>query len=256
MNQKRFVGFIIILTGMLISLSRVAFTGAVVGVEKSTIVGSIGALTVFVGLLMVLMSQATGLVKKISLYESATGKARREEDKYEITDPELYFSKEGHVNISEFKKGIEELKEDSELVNLVREDYGKKLLEIRESAKNLDPKRAQIATKFLEVLYDKGKIPQSEREIGGYSEKEHEEKIAKDEIRRAFDRGWYGEPTSEQRKTLKKYELDFTKGKTHGKIFYLHNPDKFIPVSSTPSSTNAGKHIANDILKYLIKKSA
>jgi len=51
MNQKRFVGFTLILAGMLISFSRVAMTGAVVGVEKSCLAGICGGALVFLGLL-------------------------------------------------------------------------------------------------------------------------------------------------------------------------------------------------------------
>jgi hypothetical protein len=57
MNQKRFVGFILILVGMLISLSRLAFTGAVVGVEKSCLVGICGGALVFVGLLSLIAAR-------------------------------------------------------------------------------------------------------------------------------------------------------------------------------------------------------
>jgi len=57
MNQKRFVGFTLILLGMLVSLSRVAITGAVVGVEKSSLAGIVGGALVFLGLLALIASR-------------------------------------------------------------------------------------------------------------------------------------------------------------------------------------------------------
>ena len=52
MNQKRFAGFALILAGILLSLSRIVITGAVVGVEKSSFAGFSGGLMVFIGLVL------------------------------------------------------------------------------------------------------------------------------------------------------------------------------------------------------------
>ena len=57
MNQKRFVGFTLILAGMLISFSRVAITGAVIGVEKSCLAGIVGGALVFVGFLSLIAAR-------------------------------------------------------------------------------------------------------------------------------------------------------------------------------------------------------
>ena len=57
MNQKRFVGFTLILSGMLVSFSRIAFTGAVAGVEKSSLAGIIGVALVFLGFLSLIASR-------------------------------------------------------------------------------------------------------------------------------------------------------------------------------------------------------
>lgn len=56
MNQKRFVGFALLLAGILISLSRIALTGAVIGVEKSSLAGIVGAIVVLIGILVILSS--------------------------------------------------------------------------------------------------------------------------------------------------------------------------------------------------------
>jgi hypothetical protein len=57
MNQKRFAGFTLILLGMLISFSRVAMTGAVVGVEKSSLAGILGGALVFLGFLSLIAAR-------------------------------------------------------------------------------------------------------------------------------------------------------------------------------------------------------
>lgn len=59
MNAKRFAGLLIILVGVLVSLSKLAITGAVIGAEKSSLIGIIGALIVFVGLITLMSSRRT-----------------------------------------------------------------------------------------------------------------------------------------------------------------------------------------------------
>lgn len=56
MNQKRFAGFAITLFGMLISFSRGAVTGAVIGIESSSLAGIVGAAIVFTGIIFILAS--------------------------------------------------------------------------------------------------------------------------------------------------------------------------------------------------------
>jgi hypothetical protein len=57
MNQKRFVGFSLILFGMLVSFSRAVITGAVAGVEKSSLAGIVGGAIVFVGILLLIAAR-------------------------------------------------------------------------------------------------------------------------------------------------------------------------------------------------------
>lgn len=57
MNQGAFVGFILILLGMLLSFSRVVITGAVAGVEKSFLAGIVGGAFVFLGLLTLVVAR-------------------------------------------------------------------------------------------------------------------------------------------------------------------------------------------------------
>jgi len=56
MNQKRFLGFALLLAGMLISLSRIVLTGAVIGARNSSFVGIAGAIIVVIGVILILSS--------------------------------------------------------------------------------------------------------------------------------------------------------------------------------------------------------
>ena len=57
MNKKRFIGFILILFGLLLALSKIVLTGAVIGSGKSSFISLIGALSMIVGIVLVLASK-------------------------------------------------------------------------------------------------------------------------------------------------------------------------------------------------------
>ncbi len=68
MNKKRFIGFILALAGILISFSKVALTGAVIGIEKSSVAEISGALLTIFGVALILVAyheEKAGLEKKI-----------------------------------------------------------------------------------------------------------------------------------------------------------------------------------------------
>lgn len=66
MNKKRFVGFCLLLAGLLLSLSTPTFTGAVVGIEKSSISSFLGAAIVLAGVLLVLVGHGEQIVERKS----------------------------------------------------------------------------------------------------------------------------------------------------------------------------------------------
>jgi len=88
MNQKRFVGFSLILLGMLISFSRVAITGAVAGVEKSSLVGIVGGMFVFLGLLTLLVSN---MVFKFKTLERRVLNFKGKPIEYKVVDRNVGF---------------------------------------------------------------------------------------------------------------------------------------------------------------------
>src|SRR4030042_2355603 len=65
MNVKRFVAFVVIIIGILISLSRVALTGAVIGEGESSFLNLAGAVIVLGGIiLLVVAERESGLERK------------------------------------------------------------------------------------------------------------------------------------------------------------------------------------------------
>ncbi|GEM_PF-5605744 len=76
----------------------------------------------------------------------------------------------------------------------------------------------------------------------------------KQEFKLGF-RDWQGKPNSNQYKLLAKYSLEYVSGNagSYGQIRKKENPKEAIRVSNTPSDINAGKAIARDIVKYLVK---
>lgn len=56
MNAKRFIGFLLALLGILLSLSKTAITGAVIGIEKSFATEISGALLTLIGIVLILVA--------------------------------------------------------------------------------------------------------------------------------------------------------------------------------------------------------
>lgn len=241
--QKRLkkLGVTIILLGfvLIINSSLIKITGNVIS-ESFNMGDSIFGLVLIIGGLALFLSQEGKSGLEIKVYDISKGK-RKEENFYEMTDPNLYFGNMGKVNLSEFKRGIKDLKGDPELIQLVKEEYGEKLLELNKKGNVLEK---EISKRFLNVLYG-NKIPSEEKEILSKEEKK--------DIRRAFDSGWYGRPNRAQSKVLKNFGLAYKSGSGHGKIYSIDNPKNNMGISSTPSDTNAGKNIARDLFR-LIKK--
>jgi hypothetical protein len=66
MNKKRFAGFVLILIGVLLSLSRIALTGAVIGAPKTALLDFTTATITIVGIVMILAAEGeSGLEKRI-----------------------------------------------------------------------------------------------------------------------------------------------------------------------------------------------
>jgi len=105
--------------GILISLSfGFRLTGLVISQGESTSFFFIGILMIVGGL--VLFSLETRSRLEITLYKQPS---RKGEDVLYMTDPENLFGKKGTVSLEQFRKEMEEIRKDPELLNLVRETY-------------------------------------------------------------------------------------------------------------------------------------
>ena len=238
----RKLGIIVILVGLffIINSSFAIITGNVVSKRVDALDSFIGIMFLVAGLTLFLVSE---LESKVAVYDVSKGKKQTEKEKfYHMTDPSRYFrfSKVGEVSLNEFKKGIKEIKDDQELMQIIKEVYGSQLLDIEKTG---DPTKKQIAEEFLKVLYGE--------EI---SKKELVAKEEISEIRRVFDSGWYGQPTTKQSRVLKEYGFSYQHGGKHGQIYSNKNPKIKTITSSTPSDVNAGRNIAKQIVSLLKKE--
>ena len=64
MNKKRFVGFALVLAGILMSLSRVALTGAVIGEPRTALLDFTTASITIVGIIMIIAAEEEGGLEK------------------------------------------------------------------------------------------------------------------------------------------------------------------------------------------------
>lgn len=236
------LSILVILAGFffILSSSFAIITGNVISKKIDSLDSFIGIMFLVSGLALFLVSEIES--KKVSVYDISRGKApERKQEFYHMTDPSLYFSKVGDVSLKEFERGIKEIENDSELMQLVKEEYGPQLLEKESKGELLEKK---IAEEFLKVLYS-GKIPRQEKEL-----------ITKKEIfeiRRVFDPGWYGKPDPKQSRILKEYGLSYQHGAKHGQIYSIKNPNIKLITSSTPSDVNTGKNVARDLINAVKK---
>lgn len=232
---KRF-SIIVLLAGLffILNSSFAIITGNVVSKRVDVLDSFLGIMFLVAGLALFLVSE---LESKVEVYDLSKGKRPEKEKFYHMTNPSSYFNKVGDVSLSEFKKGIKEIKDDSELMQIVKEVYGSQLLDIEKTG---EPLKKQIAGEFLKVLYREPKI-----------EKELIKKEEISEIRQAFDSGWYGQPTTKQSRILREYGFSYQHGGKHGQIYSVKNPKMKTITSSTPSDVNAGKNVARQIMGLL-----
>ncbi len=233
----RKLGILIILVGIffILNSSFAIITGNVVSKRVDVLDSFLGIMFFIAGLALFLVGE---LESKVAVYDISKGKKQTEKEKfYHMTDPSLYFNKAGNVSLTEFKKGIKEIEDDSELMQMIKETYGSQLLEIERTG---EPLKKQIAEEFLKVLY---REPEMEKKLVA------EEEVS--EIRQAFDPGWYGQPTTKQSRILKEYGFSYQHGGKHGQIYLTKNPKIKTITSSTPSDVNAGKNVARQIVGLL-----
>ena len=245
------LGFIFVLIGAFLLLNPLSrITGfAVFEKGEGFINPFLGILFVVGGILMMAAQRRderhkeSGLENEIKVYNGRRNKEGGPEDNYMMTDPHLSFGRSGVVSLGEFRRTIQEYRENEsgELIEIVREEYGKQLREIAES---WDEDRAGIAQRFLEVLYEN-------------ESREDNFRLSQDdrrEIREAF-KNWRGRPTDKQTETLTKYGLAYepqTKKQKHPRIA-VPDTNYSITATSKPGEPRIGKNMATDIIRLIEK---
>jgi hypothetical protein len=254
MNKKRFVGFALVLVGILLSLSQIALTGAVIGASKTTLLNFTTAVITIIGILMILAAGGEGikggLEKKIDVFRREVKGLREEEDQLTMSDPELYFGKVGFVSLRTMRREFQQNQSDPAYVELAKQEYGKPLIQEIESGV-FDEQRGKIpiAIRFLEVIYNQ-RIPIT-RQIENPLSKREKERII------TVFRHWGGEPDRHQYRLLKEFNLAYKPGEAgaYGKIYEIANDDNWKSTSNTPHG-DPGRKVGGDVLDIIEESRA
>ncbi len=248
MNKKRFAGFVLVLIGILLSLSRIALTGAVVGVPKTALLDFTTATITIVGILMILAAGGEGikggLEKKIDVFRRQAEGLREEEDQLTMSDPELYFGKVGFVSLRTMRREFQQNRADPTYVELAKQEYGKPLIqEIKLGVFDEEREKIPIAIRFLEVIYNT-RIPIT-RQIENPLSNEERERIT------TVFRHWGGSPDHHQSDLLKKYGLSYKRADArYGRIFEVENENNYRPTSNTPHG-DPGRKVGGNVIDII-----
>jgi len=206
-----------------------------------------------VGVMILQTETIDDVLRKVDIYSRPKKKSQGKGEAYEplnqdnikMSDPKLYFSKVGEVSLREFRREIRDFKDDPELMDTFKREYGARLIDkIQEAEYTKDKTKNRIGKLFYRALY---KQPYGAEEKEGPLLSKGDAK----RITNAFT-SWDGSPDSAQSNILSEFNLVYRAKSGHGEICSQDYPEIKISVSSTPSSQNAGRAIAGD-LKNLVK---
>ena len=236
-------GLFLIFLGVLFSLINVKVTGFVIGSSLKTNTMLVLSVVFILGgiLLMTAGSRTThgGLVKKIDVYDASHGKSPHKERSYHLLDPYLNFGK-ADINLDDFRRGIEEIKDDPELMSIVRDEYGSRLQQIIEHG----GEKAKVARQFLSVLG-------VERESG----ESNSIKLNADQKREIKDvfRDFTGDLNKYQRKILDGYGISYELSGGHWHLGYQGGSAEAV-APSTPSDWRTGRNLASELIKVIERR--
>ena len=222
MKLKKYGGVTLVVIGMAL-LFPLSITGAVVGVSIKTL-GSIFGILLLIGGLTFILSDLEG---KIDLYTKKTGKG----EEYHLIDPTLTLGG-ADLSLEEFKRGVDEIRSDPELIGLVRSTY------LRPLENLMGTEKEELAKEFLEILGIKQDVEDK------YSLNKEE----KNRIKAAFDEGYTIKPNRRQLNILKKYGIRFEPGGKHPRLIL---GSKYITSSSTPSEYRTGRNFSHQLIKFI-----
>ena len=170
---------------------------------------------------------------EVQVYDGRRGSKHRNPDEdYHLVDPYLNFGA-SVVSLETFRKGVARIADDSELMSIVREEYGRPLQDIVRS----NAPTSYVARQFLSVL-----DMDVDGDEGGLTKEEAAE------IRQTF-RDSDGSLTKEQRHLLDRYGCTYEHGgNNHWHIKY---GGAIVVHSSTPSDWRAGRNFASELIRVL-----
>ena len=205
--------------------------------------GILGIVFLLIGIFVLITSRKEveegELERSIDVYKLGNN---QNDASYVLLDPEMFFGKEGRVNLGRFRREIEHLRREGgeELVKIVYNRYGKALQRIAESN---NERKSEVAEAFLRVLDHHYHRPRHREE----QENLHLSKDEREEIKNAF-RQYDGRLTQQQRDVMGKYNLEYEVGGKENKIRYKDSGYS-IPISKTPSDFRTGLNT----VKYIIE---
>ena len=234
--RKKFGLFFIVLGILTTILASTQITGFVTASDVSGKIPFLLSLLLIAGGLILTTAHVRirekGLTEKIGVYDSSHGKSSNHNSTYHLVDPYLNFGR-SPITLAEFREGVREIRGDSELFSIVKEEYEPRLQQIVEDG----GEKAAVARQFLSIL-------EIERE-----ESNDLSRDAQREIKDAF-RDFDGSLTKRQREVLDKYEISYehSKGRSHWHFTYGNEK---LTTSSTASDWRVGRNTARDIIHML-----
>lgn len=231
MLYKQIMEYTLILVG-LIFLFPLSITGSVINDFQGwalSIKSFFGLVFIIIGI--VLLESKTSLEERADSAGVDVYSVRLRKEEYEdrMVDPYFFTGPNNYeLSLSEFKKGIEKIKDDEDLMQMVREQYVPELRKLL-----ADPSKRNIALKFLNLLCveEEGLLSPNEKR----------------EIRTSF-KSWNGKLNQKQSGIIGRYSISFEQGKTHGK-FILGS--RKVTASLSPSDSRAGKNLSSDLIKMI-----
>jgi hypothetical protein len=260
MNKKRrLTGLFFMCLSSLFSLNNLVFTGAVIGIKgiPKTFNLILSIIFLIIGILIYFSDKRTldkevegksngGIVEEIVFYDKANGSEKSPlapELRYMMSDPIFVFGNEGIVTLKEFRRGLKDIEEDKDYLELVREEYGPLLIK---SFKNGD-KSSAIAERFLIELY--GSKEEVQKVI---SQEDYLSRKERREIIEVFREAIHTRPTREQERVLQNYNFVWEKtGSGHVRIHPKDSKKYTVISSSTPGDLRGGLNFAHELLNNI-----
>ena len=216
------MGYALIIIGLFLISFPSSITGAVIDTEIIKSVKIILGLGFVVGGIVLVVSR----LEEITVYSKYMGN-----EKYEphLLDSTLTFGKYD-LTLDEFREGVNKIKDDRELMQVLRETYVSQLESITGSKRG-------IALQFLGIL-EKVREP--------------EYKLTSDEKRDIINafKQWNGRLTLQQREVLNRFGISSEHGTKH---YLFRIGSGTATTSSTPSDVRTGQNFAHQLMKLIGK---